>query len=408
MYIIDMLILIIMLFLSAFFSSSEIALISLNKLDVRHLLEKKKKGAETIARLKKDPHKLLINIAIANNIVNIFAASFATAVAIKLFGSHGVGIATGVMTFLVLTFGEIIPKTLATKNAEYIALSVAKPIYIIGIILTPIIKFFDGVTYLITKGGINKKVTEEEIKTLITMGEEEGAIEKIEKEMIHNIFTFNDINVWEVMTPRTEIFALNLDAELKKVITTIKNTGFSRIPIYEKRIDNIKGILYIKDLLPYINHKKPKVKLNEIIRPAFFIPRNKRIDNLLKEFQNRKTHIAIIVDEHGGVEGLVTLEDLLEEIIGEVYDEDDIIEKPIKKINSKTFLIKGATELDLVNRKLKLNLKEIEKSTTISGLILDTIGRIPKKGEKINLKKAIAIIEKTEQQRIDEIRLIKK
>ena len=408
MYLIDSLILIIMLFLSAFFSSSEIALISLNKLDIRRLLEKKRKGAETIARLKKDPRRLLINIAIANNIVNIFATSFATAVAIKLFGSYGVGIATGVMTFLVLTFGEIIPKTLATKNAESIALSVAKPIYIIGIILAPIIKFFDGMTYLITKKGIDKKVTEEEIKTLITLGEEEGAIEKVEKEMIHNIFTFNDIDVWEVMTPRTEIFALDLNAELKEVISTIKNTGFSRIPIYEKRIDNIKGILYIKDLLYYINHKKPRVKLNEIIRPAFFIPRNKRIDNLLKEFQNRKTHIAIIVDEHGGVEGLVTLEDLLEEIIGEVYDEDDIIERPIRKIDNKTFLIKGCTELDLVNRKLKLNLEEIEKSTTINGLILDTIGRIPKKGEKINLKKAIAIIEKTEQQRIDEIRLIKK
>ncbi|MBC8443966.1 HlyC/CorC family transporter [Candidatus Woesearchaeota archaeon] len=397
-----------MLFLSAFFSSSEIALISLNKLDVRHLLEKKGKGAETIAKLKKDPHRLLINIAIANNIVNIFATSFATAVAIKLFGSYGVGIATGVMTFLVLTFGEIIPKTLATKNAESIALSVAKPIYLIGIILTPIIKFFDGMTHLITKGGVDKKVTEEEIKTLIAMGEEEGAIEKVEKEMIHNIFTFNDIDVWEVMTPRTEIFALDFDVELKEVISTIKNTGFSRIPIYEKRIDNIKGILYVKDLLSYINHNKPKVKLNEIIRPAFFIPRNKRIDNLLKEFQNRKTHIAIIVDEHGGVEGLVTLEDLLEEIIGEVYDEDDIIERPIRKIDDKTFLIKGCTELDLVNRKLKLNLKDIEKSTTINGLIIDTIGRIPKKGERIDLKKAIAIIEKTEQQRIDEIRLIKK
>jgi len=397
-----------MLFLSAFFSSSEIALISLNKLDVRHLLEKRRKGAGTIARLKKDPHRLLINIAIANNIVNIFAASFATAVSIKLFGSYGVGIATGVMTFLVLTFGEIIPKTLATRNAESIALSVAKPIYIIGIIITPLIKFFDGITHLITKGGKDEKVTEEEIKTLITMGEEEGAIEKVEKEMIHNIFTFNDIDAWEVMTPRTEILALDIKTEIKEVISTIKNTGFSRIPVYEDMIDNIKGILYVKDLLPYINHKKPRIKLNEIIRPAFFIPRNKRIDNLLKEFQNRKNHMAIVVDEYGGIEGVVTLEDLLEEIIGEIYDEDDIIERPIRKIDNKTFLVKGSTELDLVNRKLKLHLKELEESTTIGGLILDTLGRIPKKGERINLNKAIAIIEKTEQQRIDEIRLIKK
>ncbi len=408
MYLIDLLILIIMLFLSAFFSSSEIALISLNKLDVRHLLEKRRKGAGTIARLKKDPHRLLINIAIANNIVNIFAASFATAVSIKLFGSYGVGIATGVMTFLVLTFGEIIPKTLATRNAESIALSVAKPIYIIGIIITPLIKFFDGITHLITKGGKDEKVTEEEIKTLITMGEEEGAIEKVEKEMIHNIFTFNDIDAWEVMTPRTEILALDIKTEIKEVISTIKNTGFSRIPVYEDMIDNIKGILYVKDLLPYINHKKPRIKLNEIIRPAFFIPRNKRIDNLLKEFQNRKNHMAIVVDEYGGIEGVVTLEDLLEEIIGEIYDEDDIIERPIRKIDNKTFLVKGSTELDLVNRKLKLHLKELEESTTIGGLILDTLGRIPKKGERINLNKAIAIIEKTEQQRIDEIRLIKK
>lgn len=407
MYIIDATIIVLTLFFSAFFSSSEIALISLSKLKIRHLIEKKKKNAEIIKRLRDDPHKLLINIAIANNIVNIFAASFATSLAIEIFGNKGVGIATGVMTFLILTFGEIIPKSFAAKNDVKIAQLVAKPIYFCEIMLYPLIKLFDALTYFIKKGGNEHKVTEDEIKTLITMSQEEGTIEELNKDMIHNILEFNDTDVWEVMTPRPDIVSLNIESSQRAIIKLVKESGFSRIPVYEEDVEHIVGILYIKDLIPFINTKK-KVELKNLLRQVIVVPRSKKINNLLIEFQNKKIHMAIVVDEHGGLDGLVTLEDVLEEITGEIYDEDDKEEKPIKKSGKGIWNVKGNTEIALLNKKLKLKLREPEDTNTISGLIFDELGRIPKKGERININNTNMKIEKLENHRIDEIQITKK
>jgi len=409
MYLIEILILLLVLFLSAFFSGSEIALISLSRVKIQQMLQEKRKGSQTIKKIRKNPHKLLINIVIANNIVNIFGASFATAIAIKLFGNYGIGIATGIMTFLILTFGEIIPKTFARKHNEKISLLVAKPIFVTEIILFPLIKLFELFTI-----GINKKdkdqekITKEEIKTMIKMGEEEGAIHYVEKEMIHNIFMFNNTEAWEVMTPRTKLLALEINSPLKKIISTIKKVGFSRIPVYKKTIDNIQGTLYVKHLLPYLTKKNPKIKLEKIMRPIFFIPRNKKIGNLLKEFQNKKIHIAIVVDEFGITEGVITLEDLLEEIFGEIYDEYDVIKNPIKKIDKKTFMVDGSTEIDVINKKLKISLPDSDETNTLGGLILEKLEKIPKKGTKIDFKKAKLIISKREKQRIDKIKIIKK
>ncbi|MCK5107808.1 MAG: HlyC/CorC family transporter [Nanoarchaeota archaeon] len=407
MYIIEITILVLTLFFSAFFSSSEIALISLSKLQIRHMVEKGKKNAELIKKLRADPHKLLINIAIANNIINIFGASFATALAIELFGSKGVGIATGVMTFLILTFGEIIPKSFAAKNNIKVAQLVSKPIYLCGIILYPFIKLFDALTYFIKKGSNEDKVTEDEIKTLITMSQEEGTIEELNKDMIHNILEFDDTDVWEVMTPRPDIVALEIETSQRAVIKLIKDSGFSRIPVYEKNIEHISGILYVKDLIPFINSKK-KVELKNVLRQVIVIPRSKKIKDLLIEFQNKKVHMAIVIDENGGLEGIVTLEDVLEEITGEIYDEDDKEEKPIKKSGKGIWNIKGNAEIELVNKKLKLKLREPEDTNTISGLILDELGRIPKKDELININNTNIKISKIENHRIDEIQISKK
>jgi len=407
MYIINITILVITIFLSAFFSGSEIALISLSRLDIRRLVEKNKKNAKLIQKLREDPHRLLINIAIANNVVNIFATSFATSLAIDLFGNKGVGIATGIMTFLILTFGEIIPKSFANKNDEKIAIKVAKPIYICGIVLYPLIRFFDGITHFIKKGDDEKRITEEEIKTMITMGQEEGAIEEVNKDMIHNILEFNDTDVWEVMTPKLDIISLEKNSNQRSIIKLIKDSGFSRIPIYQKNIEEIEGILYVKDLIPFINSKK-KVELKKLIRPVMFIPRSKKVKDLLLEFQNKKVHMAIVVDEHGGLEGLVTLEDILEEITGEIYDEMDKEEKPIQKKGKGNWLIKGNAEIELINKKLKLKLREPEDTNTISGLILDEIGRIPKRGESFNINNTEIQIEKLDNHRIDEIKITKK
>ena len=402
----EILILFIVLSLSAFFSSSEIALISLSKSKIKHLVKQKKRGSETLEKIREDPHKLLINIAIANNIVNIFGASFATAIAIDLFGNKGVGIATGVMTFLILTFGEIIPKTMATKHTERIALFAAKPLFILEILFSPIIKLFELLTKMFTKKGKDQQITEEEIKTMISLGQEEGAINKIEEEMIHKIFNFDDIHAWEVMTPRTDITALEIGTSQKEILETVQESGFSRIPIYEEDIDHIVGILYTKDLIKYIKSKR-KINLKNIMRPVLFIPKNKRIDSLLKEFQNKKIHIALVVEEHGGIEGLVTLEDLLEEITGEIFDETDNEEKLIRKIDRNKYIIKGSAELDIINKKLRIALEEREDSNTISGLILDHLERIPKKNDKLELNGIKIKIKKVDRQRIEEIELIK-
>ncbi len=403
---IEILILTIVLLLSAFFSSSEIALISLSKSKIKHLVKQKKRGSKTLEKIRENPHKLLINIAIANNIVNIFGASFATAIAIDLFGNKGVGIATGVMTFLILTFGEIVPKTMATKHTEKIALFVAKPLFVLEIIFTPIIKLFELLTKLFTGKGKDQQITEEEIKTMVSLGQEEGAINKIEEEMIHKIFNFDDIHTWEVMTPRTEITALEIGCSQKNILDTVKESGFSRIPIYESDIDHIVGILYTKDLIKYVRSKR-KINLKNIMRPVLFVPKNKRIDTLLKEFQNKKIHIALVVEEHGGIEGLVTLEDILEEITGEIYDETDNEEKPIKKIARNKYMIKGSTELDIINKKLRISLEEKEDSNTIGGLILDHLERIPKKNDELEINKIKIKIKKVDRQKIEEIELTK-
>jgi CBS domain containing-hemolysin-like protein len=407
MYVIDATILAITLFLSAFFSGSEIALISLSKLEIRHLVEKKKKNAELIKKLRDKPQRLLINIVIANNIVNIFAASFATSLAIELFGNKGVGIATGVMTFLILTFGEIIPKSFSARNNEKIASKVAKPIYICGIILYPLIKLFEAFTKFIKKGSSEKRITEEEIKTMITIGQEEGAIEEVNKDMIHNILEFNNTDVWEVMTPKPDIIFLNIKSSKRKIISVIKKSGFSRIPVYKKDTENIKGILYVKDLIPFITKKKSKIELSKVIRPAMFVPRSKKVKDLLIEFQNKKIHMAIVVDEHGTIEGIVSLEDVLEEITGEIYDETDKEERPVRKTGKGTWTVKGNAEIDFINNKLKLKLREPEDTNTISGLILDELGRIPKKGESLEFKNSHIKIEKLDNHRIELVKIIK-
>ena len=406
MYAIDITVLIVIIFLSAFFSGSEIALISLSRLQVRQMIDKKRKNAELIQRLKSDPHHLLINIAISNNVVNIFGASFATAIALDLFGNKGIGIATGVMTFLILSFGEIMPKALATRHNEKFALFVARPIYITGIILYPLIKFFSIMTHWIKKGH-NEKITEDEIKTLVSMGEEEGTIEEINKDMIHNILEFNATDAWEIMTPKPDIICLDIKSSQRIILSTIKKSGLSRIPVYEKDIEHIRGVLYVKDLIPYISKKK-KIILEEVIRPTLFIPKSKGIDELLKEFQNKKIHMAIVIDEHGSVEGIVTLEDVLEEIIGEIYDETDKEERPIRKIGKGIWLVKGTAEIELLNKRLKIKIKEPEDSNIVSGLILDKIGRIPKKNEKIIFENMTIQIEKMDHHRIEEVKITKK
>ncbi|MHC1636179.1 MAG: hemolysin family protein [Candidatus Methanospirareceae archaeon] len=319
----------ILLFLSAFFSGSETALVAIGKIKARALLKKGVRSAEVIQKLIEEPNVFLTTVLIGNNIVNVAASAIATSIAIDYFGSYGVGIATGVMVFLILTFGEIMPKTIALHHAEKISIIASKPLYILSSILRPVIKFFSfmvGVLHSVFGIKEVKKplVSEEEVVTILDIGEEEGVLEKEEKEMIKRVLAFNDTMVRNIMKDREEMVCIEANKSLEEAIDLIKRSGYSRIPVFEGDRDNIIGILYAKDILMHGDKCKGGVSLKEMIKPAYFVEETKMIDDLLKELQQGRVHIAIVVDKEGKVKGLVTLEDILEEIVGSIYDEYDI------------------------------------------------------------------------------------
>ncbi|MCK4476498.1 MAG: HlyC/CorC family transporter [Methanophagales archaeon] len=334
-----LLLLFVLLLLSGFFSGSETALIGIGKIRARALLKRGVKGAEAVDELVREPEAMLTTVLIGNNIVNIAAAAIATSIAIDLFGNYGVAIATGVMTLLILTFAEIMPKTIAVHHAERISIMVSKPMKILAFVFQPFIK----VTSLITAAferllGIKlhrkRLMTAEEVETILDIGEEEGAIEEDEKEMMMGVLKLDEIVVKHVMTPKEEMVCLEVNQTVDSAVELIKRSGYSRIPVFKGSKDNFVGILYAKDLLIKANTNKSKgnISLKEMMKPPHFVPETKRVDDLLEEFQRGKFHIAIVVDAERITKGLVSLEDLLEVIVGSIYDEYDVIKiKKIKK-----------------------------------------------------------------------------
>ncbi len=400
----DIILLVILILLSGFFSGIEIAFMSLSNLRIAYLVNTNVRNAKILQKLKEDPQKLLILILIGNNIVNIGASAIATSIAIKTFGNYGVGIATGIMTFIVLVFGEITPKAYCAHNAEKVALRVSVFISVLSKIFHPLVWVFNGMTKTISKlfGKIDKKplVTEDEVKNIIDISEGEGSIKASEKEMINNVFRFDDITVGSIMVPRPDIFALEGKEKVSEVINPILEEGFSRVPIYKKEIDSITGILFVKDLLK----ASPDQEIRFLVRDAMFVPETKKINSLFHEMNTKKMHISIVVDEHGTVTGIVTIEDLIEEILGEIYDETDEIKHQFKKIDSHTFLVDGDTEIKKVNKKLGLSIHgNIHKS--ISAFILDKIGSIPSKHEKLSLPGCTVFVEEVKNNRIGLIKL---
>lgn len=383
--------LILAIILSAFFSGSEVALVSISELKAQHLAEQKLKGSRALLTLKEQPNRMLITILIGNNLVNIGGSALATMLAINLFQSAGVGIATGVMTFLILAFGEIAPKTFATKNAKTVALGIAPIILFLMRILAPFVWFFDVISRGLEKitkqpEGEEPTITEQELKHIVKVGEQEGQIKPAEKEMIQKIFLFDDTEVKDIMTPRTDMFSLDWDLTIKEALPIITAQEFSRIPVYDDNVDKIKGIVFTRELLEKLSKDKHHLKLKDLAQPALFIPEHKKIDKLLKEMQRKKTHMAVVVNEHGGVEGVVTIEDILEEIVGEIFDESDDIEKLIKKHGTNDWLILGKTPLDVINDELGTDFSLEEDYNTIAGLIQDKLGKIPEVGERCRIK----------------------
>jgi putative hemolysin len=404
------------LILSAFFSASETALFSLNKLQLKKM-QKEESGwrVNSIIKLLNDPQKTLITILTGNMFVNIAAYSLATYLAIKLFGNVGIGIAGGIMIFMILVFGEIIPKSLAIYNAETIAKKIARPVEIISSFLFPLILFFKiiikALYYFFGKKRIKEKkeITEEDLIALINVGKDEGVIEEEEKKMIRNIFEFGDTMVKEVMVPRVDMACIPSEAKLNSILRLIKKMGHSRIPVYKETIDNIIGILYTKDLLVVYEQwykSKEKFDLKKIIRRAYFVPENKKIDDLLDIFQRDKIQIAIAIDEYGGTAGLVTMEDVVEEIVGEIIDEYDKETKLYEIIDNNTLIADGIISIDKINELLNIKIPENDFET-LGGFIYDLMGRVPNKNETIEYKNIQITIEQVVKNRIIRV-IIKK
>jgi CBS domain containing-hemolysin-like protein len=393
-------VLIVLLVLSGFFSSAETALFTISKAKAIHLAKQKGPTNKLIKKMKDDPHRLLSTILIGNNIVNVGASAIATAITISLVESHAVGIATGVMTFLILIFGEFFPKSIATRNNILVARLVVFPLYWLSVLFTPLIVFLNFIPKL--TGKIHKKpqVTEAELMTFVEVVEEEGEIKEEERELIYNIFEFDDTNASEIMTPRADMFVIDVNEELK--LEEIVNSGFTRIPVIDGDVDHVVGILNIKDLLKHQATSDEAADVRKIMRESYFVPENKKLDNLLQQFKKRKQHLAIIVDEHGGVSGLITLEDALEEIVGEIVDETDRIEPHIVKLKKDEWRVLGKSEIDEVNDKIPMDIPDSKDYDTFSGYVLNQIGRIPREKDEILLGGFLVTVNEMDGNRIRE------
>ncbi len=403
--------------LSAFFSGSEAAFFSLSKEMIERLKESTTKSSQRIVRLLKQPRHLLITILAGNTIVNVGAATIAALFTADLCARFEIAAKIAlfaeviVVTLVLLIFGELSPKIFAVKNAYKFALMVSIPLTIIRLILYPIILLLNSFPTLIS-GLMATRVkkhllSKEELKTLIEVSEEKGTLEEDEKEMIHSIFEFSKTTAKEIMVPRIDMICADQATPLSELIDLIKSRGHTRIPLYDEKVDNILGVIHAKELLPFINDPGQQVDLVSLAMPALFIPESKPIDELLKDFQIEKQHMAIVVDEYGGTAGLITLEDVIEEIVGEIQDEYDS-EKPLfKEISENQFLVDAKIDLDILNDELELDLPVDKSYESLGGFIFNLIGSVPDKKQEIAFGSYKFVIEKVDRNRILEVLLIK-
>jgi putative hemolysin len=401
--------LIILLGLSAFFSASETALMSLSKIRLRHMVEDKVKGAESVERLLQNPSKLLGAILVGNNVVNIAASALATSLAIKHWPNKGVAISTISMTILVLIFGEITPKSLAAQNSEKVSIRVAGLISFIAIIFKPIVVVTTYISNgLITMlgGKVNKNqpyITEDELKTIVDVSQEEGVLQVEEKEMIYNVFEFGDLQVKDVMVQRVDIIALDSEATFEEVINIIKTEQFSRIPVYKETIDNIVGILNVKDLV-MLHTENGEFSLEKFMRDPYYTFEFKKITDLFREMKKDRTHMAVVLDEYGGTVGIVTLEDLVEEIVGDIDDEYDEDEKEIDVIKEDEYVVSGSVKIEEINDLIGTSI-ESDEFDSVGGFVIGQLGRIPEMAEEVEYNNVKFKIEEINKNRIRKIRI---
>ncbi len=413
-----LLIFIVLLTLSAFFSGSETAYFSLTPAQLETFKNSTRTSDQRITKLMSWPRQLLITIVLGNTMVNITIASIAALLTSRLTNFVGVNqnviilIDVFVVTFVILVLSEILPKVIAVRNSENFSIRASLPLTFIFFLLYPISYSIASFTrFLQSRSGFRDEktmLTEEELKTLAEVGEEQGSLLKDEREMIHSIFEFGDTTVREIMVPRTDMIIVDTTTTLAQLMRLVKTKLHSRIPVFKDKIDNIIGILYVKDLLPYLYKKRnERIELEKLARPAYFVPEQKKIDELLREFQAEHIHMALVVDEYGGISGIVTLEDIIEEIVGEIQDEYDKESPLFKKLEGGAFQIDGRMSLEEVNDELDLDLPSEEGVETISGFILSILGSLPKEKEEIKYNNYRFVVEKINRNRILKVRVEK-
>lgn len=403
--------LVVLLILSAFFSSAETSLVSVNQIRMRSLAENGNVRAKRVLAITSNQSKMLSAILIGNNIVNISASSLATIVAQRIWGNAAVSIATGVLTILVLIFGEISPKTLATANADKLAMLFSGPIRILMIVLTPFIIVINflakGVLRLLGyKEDKNKtSFTEDELRTIVEVSHEEGVLENDEREMINNVFDFGESQAKDVMIPRIDMTCISIDSTFDEIVEVFRKDKYTRLPVYETSVDNVIGIINVKDLL--LCEDKKNFSVQNILRKPYYTYEYKKISELMEELKKTSNNFTIIVDEYGSTVGMITLEDLLEEIVGEIrdeYDEDEVDD--ILQVNENEYLILGTTRLNELEDLVDLpDSEEEDDYDTVGGFIVSQLGRLPQTGDEITINNLRFVVDTCDKYRIINVHL---
>jgi magnesium and cobalt exporter, CNNM family len=405
-------VIVVLLLFAAFLALAEMSIARTSKVKAHHLADQKKPGSPQLLDVVGDPAPYLNIVLLLTLIAHLGGTALATKLALDAFGTGGEAVATAVMTFLVFVFAEVAPKTYAVMHTERTALLIARPVYYVGKVLRPIGRLLILIANAIISplpGRTLPKgpfVTEEEIRHMVDVAEEEQEIEEEERELIHSVFEFGDTVVREVMVPRPDMVTAPADATVDEVLETIVKAGYSRIPIYEGDNDNIVGVLYAKDLLKRVHESKGDLKVSSLARAPLFVPEQKRVSDLLREMQEQRVHMAIVIDEYGGTAGLVTIEDLIEEIVGEIVDEYDQEEPLVEPVDEDSIRVDAKMSIDEVNEMLKVELPH-EEWDTVGGLVFGLTGRVPLPGERVQFDSLEFLTERVTGRRIQKVVITK-
>lgn len=424
----ELLLILVLILLNAFFAGSEMAVVSVNKTKISLMAEEGNKKARILLKLLEEPGRFLATIQVGITLAGYLAsASAATSIAevlddalknigLPASGEISVIIITLLLSYITLVFGELVPKRIALQNSEKMALTAARPISIVAKLTFAFVKLLTFSTNAVLKllgfhtENLEEKVSEEEIRSMIQVGEENGVINKIEKDMIDGIFQFDDTLAKEIMTPRPDVFSIEINTPICEVIDQVLEEQYSRVPVYEDDYDNIIGVLYMKDLFVELRDKQREdIVIRNIIRPAYFVPETKNIDSLFRELQSTKNHMAILIDEYGGFSGIVTIEDIIEEVMGNIFDEYDVLDEPVKKLDNNTYMVEGTVPIYEINDMLDIDLPS-DDFDTIGGFVMTLLGSIPNEDEHpiVEYENFSFKVEKVAEKRIEKVKILVK